>query len=131
MIVDTSVFVAMAFGEAESEMFRPLIRSASYAISAGTLLETEIVIRARRGEQALIELRRMLANTSSEIVPVDAYQAGIASNAYSLYGRGAKHPAKLNFGDCFSYALAIARDEPLLFKGDDFIHTDVRVAASS
>ena len=129
MIVDTSVFVAMALGEAASEIFRPVIRSTPYAISAGTLLETEIVLRSRRGEQALTELRRMLANTSSEVVPFDERQAGIASSAYSLYGRGSDHPAKLNYGDCFSYALAIARDEPLLFKGDDFIHTDVRVAA--
>lgn len=63
-----------------------------------------------------------------EIISVDEHQARIASDAHRRYGRGSASPAKLNHGDCFSYALAIARDEELLFKGDDFIHTDVRRA---
>lgn len=127
MIVDTSVFVAIVFGEAESGRFVELLEDGPVAMSAATLTETEIVVRGRRGEPALDELRVLLDRADVDIVAVDAVQARIASGAYRRYGRGSGHAAKLNYGDCFSYALARARDEPLLFKGDDFVHTDVRI----
>jgi ribonuclease VapC len=128
VIVDTSAFIAMSFDGTDGDRFAALIRSRPYAVSAASLVEMEIVIRGRRGDKALNELRKMLDSTRAEILPVDEAQARIASDAYARFGRGSGSPAKLNYGDCFSYALAIARDEPLLFKGDDFIHTDVRVA---
>ena len=129
MIVDTSALLAIALKEPEAPRFIQLIREEGIAISASTLLESEIVVRARLGVDALNDLRDFLDRGPSEVVPFEARQVRIASEAHARYGRGSKHPAKLNFGDCFSYALAMARDEPLLFKGDDFIHTDVRVAA--
>lgn len=129
MIVDTSVLLAIALKEPEAARFSQLLREEDIAISAPTLLESEIVIRARLGVDAVKDLRDLLDRARSEIVPFDTHHVRIASDAYARFGRGSKHPAGLNYGDCFSYALAIARDEPLLFKGDDFIHTDVRVAA--
>ena len=126
MIVDTSALVAVLLSEPESAQFGTMIETEPIAISAATLLEAEIVARGRRGEDLVRELRLIL--DEAEIVSVDERQARIASDAYRRYGRGSKHPAKLNYGDCFSYALAISRDEPLLFKGDDFVHTDVRRA---
>jgi len=130
VIVDTSVLAAIAFGEDESKAFLERIATGAPAISAATLVESEIVVRGRRGEAALHGLRALVAKTAMTIVPFDEHHAQIASEAYARYGRGSGHPAKLNYGDCFSYALAIARDEPLLFKGDDFVHTDVRSAAA-
>ncbi|WP_300267579.1 type II toxin-antitoxin system VapC family toxin [Microbacterium sp.] len=127
MIVDTSALVAVMLAEPEAQRFRRVLEQESTAISAATVVESEIVVRSRKGAAGLNELRQALQTT--EIVAVDEHQALIASDAYERYGRGSGSPAKLNYGDCFSYALAIARDEPLLFKGDDFIHTDVRVGA--
>ncbi|MFT4260757.1 type II toxin-antitoxin system VapC family toxin [Microbacterium sp.] len=128
MIVDTSAWMAMILREIEETAFVEAIENSTVSISAATLVETEIVVHGRRGEPGLLELRELLSQADARIEPVDAHQARIASDAYRRYGRGSQHPARLNYGDCFSYALAIARDEPLLFKGDDFIHTDVRIA---
>lgn len=127
MIVDTSALMAVLLSEPEATQFGALLEIESSMISAATMLEAEIVARGRRGEALVRELHSILDEAA--IIAVDERQARIAGEAYRRYGRGSKHPAKLNFGDCFSYALAMARDEPLLFKGDDFIHTDVRVAA--
>lgn len=129
MIVDTSVLVAILEQEPESAFFSSVIAANSIAMSAGTLLEARIVAGSRgagKGE----DLEAMIRGGDIAIVAVDASQARIGADAYARYGRGSRHPAKLNYGDCFSYALAIARDEPLLFKGDDFVHTDVRVATA-
>lgn len=128
MIIDTSVLLAITFNEPEASRFSQLLRERDIAIAAPTLLESEIVVRARLGVDALNDLRGFLDRAQAEVVAFDAHQVRMASEAYARYGRGSEHPANLNYGDCFSYALAIARDEPLLFKGDDFIHTDVRVA---
>jgi len=86
-----------------------------------------VLDRHRRGlvSEALDDY---LEGAALSVAPVTARQARIARAAYRDFGRGSGHPAKLNFGDCFAYALAIERDEPLLFKGDDFTHTDVRSA---
>lgn len=100
----------------------------SCAISAATLLECGIVVEAQRGPAAGRELDLFLHRAGAVTVAVDERQAELARAAWRRYGKG-RHPAGLNYGDCFSYALAIDRDEPLLFKGDDFPRTDVRVAA--
>lgn len=128
MIIDTSAIIAILAGEAEAPVFAKAIKQHRCAISAATLLETEIVVSSRLGRDAVRDLRLALQSADVEIVPFDARQAEIASEAYLRFGRGSAHPAKLNYGDCFSYALAILRDEPLLYKGDDFAHTDVRPA---
>lgn len=94
------------------------------AISAPTLLETAIVLN-KRG--VLAEIRSLLADLTVEIVAFDESLAWRAFAAHQRFGKG-NHPAGLNFGDCFSYALAVSRDAPLLFKGEDFAKTDVRRA---
>lgn len=129
MIVDTSALMAVLQNEPEGESFAALLVDEECTISAGTLMEARIVAHGRGGPAKQRNLDELLRHTAVSVVAVGDEQALIGSEAYARFGRGSKHPAKLNFGDCFSYALAIARDEPLLFKGDDFIHTDVRVAA--
>lgn len=125
MIVDTSALMSVVNEESDAARYRAAMTDSEWVLSAGTLLEVEIVVRGRLGESGLAALRRIVAR--AKVAPVDERQVVIASDAYARYGRGSNHPARLNYGDCFSYALAISRDEPLLFKGDDFIHTDVRV----
>ncbi|WP_234988284.1 type II toxin-antitoxin system VapC family toxin [Demequina sp. NBRC 110056] len=105
-----------------------LARERHTRISAATLVEIHAVIYRRGKVENLRRAQRLLEQFDVETVPLDADQSRIAGEAYRDYGRGSGHLADLNLGDCFSYALAIARDEPLLFVGDDFTHTDVRVA---
>ena len=97
-------------------------------MSAGSYLECAIVVDRHRNPALGREFDRLLAAVGVSISPVTAEQARIARVAYRDYGRGSGHPARLNFGDCFAYALAVDRDEPLLYKGNDFSHTDVRNA---
>ncbi|WP_029263078.1 MULTISPECIES: type II toxin-antitoxin system VapC family toxin [unclassified Microbacterium] len=127
MIVDSSALVAVLMAEPEAEEMSDLLESRPFALSAATLTECTIVLRSRGGEAKALALDELLEVTRSEVVPVDEVQARLASRAYARYGRGSGSRARLNYGDCFSYALAITRDEPLLFKGDDFVHTDVRL----
>jgi ribonuclease VapC len=128
MIIDTSALVAILEDEPERRQFNECIEGApTRLISAATLLEAGIVMEARRGEAAGLELDLLLQRARFEVVPVDAEQIEIAREAFRLYGRG-RHPAGLNFGDCFSYALAASTGEPLLFKGSDFEKTDVTPA---
>ena len=94
-------------------------------ISTGTLIEAAIVVEARLGEAGGREFDLWLQRAGVEQVPVDAEQADLARRAWRRFGKG-RHPAGINYGDCFAYALAASRDEPLLFKGDDFAKTDVR-----
>ena len=99
-------------------------------MSAANLLEAAIVIDRRLGPTEARKLDRLVGDVwRVRIEPVTVAQVKIARAAYRDFGKGAGHPAQLNFGDCFAYALAVERDEPLLFVGDDFTHTDVRVAA--
>ena len=126
MIVDSSALVAVLMAEPEADDMSDLLESRPFALSAATLTECMIVLRSKGGEAKALALDELLELTRATVVPLDEAQARQASRAYARYGRGSGHPARLNYGDCFSYALAIARDEPLLFKGDDFIHTDVR-----
>jgi ribonuclease VapC len=126
MIVDSSALVAILLDEPEGPGFSSQLSEHPVLLSAATLTESMIVLRGKAGDGMVRELEELLRSTGAEIVPLDEWQARLASTAHARYGRGSGHAARLNYGDCFSYALAIARDEPLLYKGDDFTHTDVR-----
>jgi ribonuclease VapC len=128
MVIDRSALLAILFDEAEREVFIALLAAAEDGlISAGTLLEGSIVMQARTGNDGVADLDALLAAAAVRCVAVDQTQAHLAREAFERYGKG-RAPAGLNFGDCFAYALAKATDRPLLFKGDDFVHTDVRPA---
>jgi ribonuclease VapC len=128
MIIDTSALVAILDQEPDAEpIARALILTPERILSAATLLEIGIVMQARRGDDGARDLDLLLAKLRVEIAPFTARQAEIARKAFRRYGRG-RHDAKLNFGDCFAYALAKDRSAPLLFKGDDFSRTDVIAA---
>jgi len=99
------------------------------AMSAATLVEAGIIAEARSGEQSARDLDAMLARLKVEIVALTESHAAYARRAFRRYGKGQRHPARLNLGDCFSYALAKATGEPLLFKGGDFSKTDIAVAS--
>ncbi|WP_431324829.1 type II toxin-antitoxin system VapC family toxin [Rhizobium sp. YTU87027] len=125
MVIDTSAVVAIAFGEPEAEAFEAKIVDAPRRfMTAASVLELAIVIEARMGEAGAAELDLWLHKAGVEIVSVDTDQIAIARRAWRAFGKG-RHPAGLNYGDCFSYALAKTRGEPLLFKGDDFSRTDI------
>jgi ribonuclease VapC len=129
MIVDSSALVAILTDESGSTVLNDLLISTDgSAVSAASYLETGIVLDRHRRGPVSDALDDYLEGARLSVAPVTARQARIARAAYRDFGRGSGHPAKLNFGDCFAYALAIERDEPLLFKGDDFTHTDVRSA---
>ncbi len=126
MVIDTSALVAILCNEAERPAFVEALSSVEHAmVSAATHAETSIVIDRRFGAEGVRDLDLLLAAASVEIVPVDANHALVARQAYRTYGKG-RHPAGLNFGACFSYALAKIEQRPLLFKGDDFAHTDLQ-----
>jgi ribonuclease VapC len=125
MVIDTSALLAILDDEPERRAFNECIQNdPKRFISAATLLETGIVVEARRGEAGGRELDLLLHRSRFEVVPVDADQAEIARAAFRVYGKG-RHTAGLNFGDCFAYALARELDEPLLYKGSDFAKTDL------
>lgn len=129
MIVDTSALIAISLGEDEAEAFtRAIAYSPARAVSAATYLETGIVIDSRHDPVLSREFDELLAQLDITIEPVTAQQARIAREAYRDFGRGSGHPARLNFGDCFAYALAKETRDVLLFKGQDFSHTDVTPA---
>lgn len=129
MIVDTSALIAIATGEPEAEDFVRRISVASpRRLSSASYLESGIVLDGRRNPILTRDLDALLERFDMTVEPVTVEQARIARQAYRDFGRGSGHPARLNFGDCFSYALAKDTDEELLFKGDDFIHTDVQPA---
>lgn len=125
MVVDTSALLAIYLSESDSDRFENALLNAPAAhISAGTLLEAGIVVEARNGKAGAVELDRLLKKLGIGTVAVDAEQVEVARLAFRKYGKG-RHPANLNYGDCFAYALAATNVEPLLFKGDDFSKTDV------
>ncbi|MBW2737155.1 MAG: type II toxin-antitoxin system VapC family toxin [Deltaproteobacteria bacterium] len=125
MVIDTSAVVALFLNEPDAAAIQSaLIQNPVRIMSAGTFLETSIVIEARLGLSGVGELDLLIHKASIEIVPVDLEQVELARAAYRRYGKG-RHPAGLNFGDCFAYALCQVRAEPLLYKGDDFSRTDV------
>jgi ribonuclease VapC len=125
MVIDTSALLAILLDEPERRRFNEAIEAAATrAVSAATFVEVSIVIEARFGADGLRDLDMFLNRAGIEIVAFDLDQANIARRAFSRFGKR-RHPAGLNYGDCFAYALAIARSEPLLFKGEDFTHTDI------
>jgi ribonuclease VapC len=128
VIVDTSALVAVILGEPDAEAQLARMASAeTLALSAATLTEALIVVEARQGREAATDLVALLAELEAEIASLDEDQAELAASAWRRFGKG-RHPAALNLGDAFSYALAAARGEPLLFKGRDFSATDIRQA---
>ncbi len=126
MVIDTSSIVATIFHEPERASFREIIASQTrLVISAVTLHETSVVVVGKKRDTlAALEVDNFLRVFAIEIVAVDADGARAAREAYFRYGKG-YHPAGLNLADCFSYSLARSRNEPLLFKGDDFLKTDI------
>jgi ribonuclease VapC len=127
MVIDTSALAAIFFREPERDIFRAAILEASNRlISAATVLEVGMVIEGRRGEGAGREFDLFTLRANFQIVAVDAEQAELARSAWRKYGKG-RHPAALNFGDCFVYAVAKAYGEPILAKGTEFGRTDVAV----
>ena len=131
MIVDTSALIAILRNEPEAPGFAKLIAGSGLArLSAVSYVEAGAVLDRAASPPAARGLDRLLQVSAVEIASVTPTQAGIARAAYRDFGKGSGHPANLNFGDCFSYALAIEATEPLLFKGEDFGHTDVKPAAA-
>jgi ribonuclease VapC len=131
VIIDSSAIVAILRGEPEGiELARALAASDHEArtISAANFLESAIVIDRARSPLPGRSLDRFLVEENIQVVAVTPEHARIARSAHRDFGRGSGHAARLNLGDCFAYAMAIDRSEPLLFKGDDFTHTDVRSA---
>ncbi len=129
MIVDSSALIAILLGEPEAVAFATLLDSAAnLSISAAAYLELSIVIDARKIPALSNQIDEILERFDIYVEYVTAEQARIARQAYRDFGRNSGSPARLNSGDCFSYALARAKREPLLYKGDDFVHTDVRKA---
>jgi ribonuclease VapC len=127
MIVDTSALIAILRDEPQAETFAHAIESSSVRrLSAVNFVEAAVIIDASRDPVASRRFDDLIKEARIIIEPVTEEQARIAREAYRDFGRGSGHPAKLNFGDCFAYALAKFTAEPLLFKGDDFARTDVK-----
>ena len=129
MVVDTSALLALLLNEADAPAFRLAMEADPVRLlSAASLVEIGIVIEARVGEAGGRELDLLLQKAAIEVVAVDAEQADLARQAFRRFGKG-RHAAGLNYGDCFSYALAQSSGEPLLFKGNDFSQTDLIVVS--
>lgn len=125
MIIDASVAAAVCLGEADAEFFITILETArNPRMSAATFVASAVVIDSRQPGA----FDAFATALELEVLPVEREQAELARDAYRRYGRGSGHPARLNFGDCFSYAVARHLDAPLLFKGEDFALTDVQSA---
>ena len=124
--MDSSALIAIILDEPDSnDILRALGEASSLKISAATWVETHIVVdNLKLGRASQERLKEIFATLDIQIIAVDQNLAQDARDAHLVYGRG-HHPARLNFGDCFSYALAKRENEPLLFKGNDFSQTDV------
>ena len=131
MVIDPSALLAILQDEPERRAFNELIEAASERrLSAASFVELSIVVEARLGAEGIRDLDLFLATAGIELVAFDVAQARVAREGFRRFGKG-RHPAGLNLGDCFSYALARTLDEPLLFKGDDFPLTDVMAASAA
>ena len=129
MIVDPSAVIAVLAQEEDAAVFgAALVDSGSSTMSAASYVECGIVLDRHPSAKASWNLDQFLLESRIAIASFTPEQARIARMAYRDFGRGSDHPARLNFGDCFAYALAIESNQPLLYKGDDFGHTDVRSA---
>jgi len=130
IVADTSAILAIAFAEPEREAFvAALERAERTLVSSVTAVEARMVVHARRGQRAVVLVDDLLRLPFFEIVPPGAAEMDAAYAAFVAYGKGNGHPAALNFGDVFSYALAKTRGLPLLYKGRDFAETDIASAA--
>ena len=128
MVIDTSALVAILLREPDAESYAKAMDDAPLRLlSSVTRVELSLLIEGRKGEAGRIDLERLLNDGDFEVVAVTPQQAMIAIDAFRAYGKG-RHKAGLNIGDCFSYALARAIGHPLLFKGNDFVHTDILAA---
>ena len=131
MVIDSSALIALLLAESETPAFIEAIAAAPRRlVGAPSYLETAIVMISRLGPEAREQLDRLLVVLRIEIVPFTREQAGLAIAAFQRYGKGTGHAAGLNFGDCFSYALAKHFGDPILFKGNDFSLTDLVIAAA-
>jgi len=131
MVIDTSAILAIALNEPDApEIERRIADDPIRLVSAATVLEATIVLETRLGDAGGREFDLWLLRIGAEIVAVDAEQADAARRTWRRYGKG-RHAAELNYGDCFSYALAATRGEPLLVKGEDFAKTDVHRAGEA
>lgn len=129
MVLDTSALIAILSAESEATALAAAMAAADVRrLSAASLLETAIVIEARHGAAGGQKLDELIQAALIQIEPVTTEQVTAARLAYRTYGKG-RHPAGLNYGDCFAYALAKISGEPLLFKGADFSQTDIEVVA--
>lgn len=129
MVIDTSAILAILLQEPEAERFiRAITAAQTRLLSAASLLEAGMLAQYRSGDSGNRDLDQLLITLRIEIATVTEQQAAIAREAHRRFGKGL-HPASLNYGDCFAYALARESGEPLLFKGDDFLRTDVAIAA--
>ena len=128
MVIDTSAILAILGNEPEAALFAEKIASSgACSLSAASLFESAIILESRHGVAGSQKLDELVLVANIVIEPVTAHQIAIARVAYRTFGKG-RHPAKLNYGDCFAYALAKSRGEALLFKGDDFSQTDLQAA---
>ena len=128
MVLDSSALVAILLREADRRKLLEAMSAAPHRLlSAATLVEIGLVLMRHADKDYEYKLDPFLERAGIQVVSVDRKQASLARDAYRRYGKG-RHRAALNFGDCFSYALAKATGDRLLFKGDDFIHTDVTPA---
>ena len=129
MVIDSSALLAIVLGESEAADFLRAIKSAPVRrISAASFLETGMVLRRDRTGQRQKLFEDLIVALRISIAPVTEQQARVALDAFARFGKGSGHSAGLNFGDCFSYALAKVCSEPLLFKGADFSRTDIQAA---
>ena len=129
IVVDTSAIVALAFSEPERDVFARVIQRADKAlISTVSVVEARMVVHGRRGQRAVILMDDLLRLPVFEMIPPGVAEMDAAYAAFVAFGKGSGHPAGLNFGDVFSYALAKVRGLPLLYKGEDFAQTDVMSA---
>lgn len=128
MVIDTSAVVAILRSEPETARLESaLVSDPIRLVPATCVLEARMVLVSRRGEHALAEIDLWLRKIEADIIPIDSEVVDLATQAWLTYGKG-RHPAALNFADCFSYALAKRADEPLLFIGKDFSQTDIEAA---
>lgn len=127
MVIDSSALIAILNNESEAESLTAAIgRSDLRLLSAVNWVETAIVIETRYGPQGVKLLDNLIEEGGILVEPVSLEQAASARQAYTRFGKG-RHPAALNFGDCFAYALADVNNDLLLFKGDDFSQTDISI----
>ncbi|RJP32620.1 MAG: type II toxin-antitoxin system VapC family toxin [Candidatus Omnitrophota bacterium] len=127
MILDTSALIAILQNEPERNNLLDAIEKADLIkIASATVLEASIVMKIRHGEEGVKHLHEFLTKINAEEVPFTSEHRQYAEVAYAAYGKGQNHKAQLNFGDCFSYGLSKCMDEPLLFIGSDFAHTDIK-----